>query len=37
MTSLAVDLAIDRPSPEPVHHLLVPSFTVRATTGPAPG
>ncbi len=37
MASLAVDLAIDRPSPEPVHHLLVPSFTVRATTGPARG
>ena len=37
MASLAVDLAIDRPSPEPVHHLLVPGFTVRATTGPAPG
>ena len=37
MAGLAVDLAIDRPSPEPVHHLLVPGFTVRATTGPAPG
>jgi DNA-binding LacI/PurR family transcriptional regulator len=37
MASLAVDLAIDRPSPEPVHHVLVPGFTVRATTGPAPG
>lgn len=37
MASLAVDLAIDRPSPEAVHHLLRPSFTVRATTGPAPG
>jgi DNA-binding LacI/PurR family transcriptional regulator len=37
MANLAVDLAIDRPSPEPVHHLLAPGFTVRATTGPAPG
>ena len=36
MASLAVDLAIDRPSSEPVHHLLAPGFTVRATTGPAP-
>jgi DNA-binding LacI/PurR family transcriptional regulator len=37
MADLAVDLAIDRPSPEPVHHVLVPGFVVRATTGPAPG
>ena len=36
MASLAVDLAIDRLSSEPVHHLLVPGFIVRATTGPAP-
>jgi DNA-binding LacI/PurR family transcriptional regulator len=37
MANLAVDLAIDRPSPEPVDHLLSPSLTVRATTGRAPG
>jgi DNA-binding LacI/PurR family transcriptional regulator len=36
MAELAVDLAIDRPSTEAVHHVLAPRFTVRATTGPAP-
>ena len=36
MASLAVDLAIDRPSTSPCDHVLTPTFTVRATTGPAP-
>ena len=36
MASLAVDLAIDRPSKDAVHHVLAPGFTIRATTGPAP-
>ena len=36
MATVAVDLAIDRPSSEVVHQLLEPGFTVRATTGPAP-
>jgi hypothetical protein len=31
-----VDLAIDRTSTETADRVLVPSFTVRATTGPAP-
>jgi DNA-binding LacI/PurR family transcriptional regulator len=36
MANLAVDLAIDRTSAETADHVLVPSFTVRSTTGPAP-
>ena len=36
MANLAADLAIDRPSTSPSDHLLAPTFTVRATTGPAP-
>ena len=36
MAHLAVDLAIDRTSNEPADRVLVPWFTVRATTGPAP-
>jgi DNA-binding LacI/PurR family transcriptional regulator len=36
MAELAFDLAIDNPSPE-AHHVLAPSLSVRATTGPVPG
>lgn len=35
MVNLAVDLAIDGPPSGAAHHVLAPSFTVRATTGPA--
>ncbi len=36
MASLAVDLAVSRDRSAPAHHVLTPSFTIRATTGPAP-
>jgi hypothetical protein len=36
MAELAFDLAIDNPLPE-AHHVLAPSLSVRATTGPVPG
>lgn len=35
MARLGVDLAIERTSTQTADHVLVPSFTVRATTGPA--
>jgi DNA-binding LacI/PurR family transcriptional regulator len=36
MAALAVDLAIDRPADSAKDHVLAPTFTVRATTAPAP-
>jgi DNA-binding LacI/PurR family transcriptional regulator len=36
MAALAVDIAIDQPSPGAVDHVLTPTLSVRATTGPAP-
>jgi len=36
MASLAVDLAIDRSPSGTADHVLAPTFTVRATTGPPP-
>ena len=36
MAALAVDLAIDHEDDGPRDHVLIPTFTVRASAGPAP-